>query len=156
MRHSYFGRKLSRTKNERRRLFQGLIRDLILHGMIRTTKAKAKAVQPIIEQLVTKAKKNTDVAYRSVLRILDDGAISRQLMDDAKERFSARTSGYTRIVAVDGHRGDASVMAMLSFVDERKNPAPQPDAKKENVTKQGEKSRKITAETTKSRVKIKK
>ena len=58
MRHSVFGRQLSRDKNERRRLLQGLARDLIHHGLVRTTLAKAKAVQPLIEKLVTSAKKS--------------------------------------------------------------------------------------------------
>jgi len=56
MRHSVFGRKFSRTKNERKQLLQGLVRDLLIHGEIKTSLPKAKASQPMIEKLITKAK----------------------------------------------------------------------------------------------------
>lgn len=117
MRHNVFGKKLSRTKNERKRLFANLIRDIILHGKIVTSRAKAKAVQPLIEKLITKAKKGSDVHRRRILKIIPYGAIVDSLMSDAKDRFAGRSSGYTRIIKIGNVRSDGSEEVMLSFVD---------------------------------------
>jgi len=119
MRHSYYGRKLSRTKNERRRLFQGLARDMILYGKITTTVAKAKAVQPLIEKLITNAKKGTNAGINEVRKVLADKKSVDAYLKDAKTRFAGRTSGYTRIIKLGVLRSDASHMATLSFIDER-------------------------------------
>lgn len=119
MRHSVFGKKLSRTANERQQLFAGLVHDLFLRDAITTTLAKAKAVQPIVERLITKAKDGSDGARRRVLRIMDDRALVNRLFEEAKTRFSGRTSGYTRIIKLGKRLGDATDTAMLSFVDER-------------------------------------
>lgn len=108
--------KLSRTKNERRRLFQGLARDLIIYGSIRTTLGKAKAVKPIIEKLVTLAKKGS---VREVAKMLASRDIEKKLNDDAKTRFAKRTSGFTRIIKLGKRLGDATEEVLLQFVDER-------------------------------------
>jgi large subunit ribosomal protein L17 len=119
MRHSVFGRKFSRTKNERRRLFAGLVRDLIIRDRITTTLAKAKAVQPIIEKLITKAREGSDANKRRVFAVLTDRPLTEKLFEEAKTRFSSRTSGFTRIVKSGLRRGDSTQTAILSFVDER-------------------------------------
>src|SRR4030042_4233531 len=119
MRHSVYGRKLSRTKDERKRLFQGLARDLLIHGFVRTTLAKAKAVQPLVEKLVTKAKKGKEVHRRQVLAVLANRPLTNQLFEDAKTRFANRTSGFTRVIKVGKRLGDAADEALLSFVDEK-------------------------------------
>ena len=116
MRHSYFGRKLKRTKNERRRLFQGLARDLISRGSIRTTLAKAKAVQPMVEKLVTLAKKGSVKEVEKVLAAKD---IEKLLLGDVKTRFTGRSSGFTRIIRLGKRLGDATEEVFLQFVDAR-------------------------------------
>lgn len=118
MRHSVFGRKLSRTKNERRRLFAGLTRDLLTRDRIVTTIAKAKAVQPLIEKLITLAREGSEVSRRRVMAVLTDRPITDKLFDQAKSRFTARTSGFTRIIKAGVRQGDATKTAILSFVDE--------------------------------------
>jgi len=118
MNHSVYGKKLSRTKNERRRLFCNLARSLILHGSIVTSRAKAKAVQPLIEKLVTKAKKGRDVDRRLILKTISDGVVVNTLLADAKDRFSQRTSGFTRMIKIGNIRSDGAEEVMLSFVDE--------------------------------------
>jgi len=118
MHHNIFGKKLSRTKNERKRLFSNLARDLILHGRIVISKAKAKAVQPLIEKMVTKAKKGTDADRKRILRLIPYGDIVDRLMIDAKDRFSQRSSGFTRMIKIGNIRSDGSDEVMLSFVDE--------------------------------------
>lgn len=121
MRHSVFGRKLSRTKNERRRLLQGIARELILHGSVRTTHARAKAVQPLVEKLVSHAKKarSTNVHGTQIRKVLADKATEKLLLADALTRFAARTSGFTRIVKLGPRTGDAAEEVMLQFIDER-------------------------------------
>lgn len=116
MRHSYFGRKLSRTKNERRRLLQGLARDLIKRGSIKTTLAKAKAVQPMVEKLVTLAKKGSVGEVEKVLASKD---IEKLLLADVKTRFAGRNSGFTRIIKLGKRLGDATEEVFLQFVDEK-------------------------------------
>lgn len=117
MNHRVFGRKLSRSKDERRRLFGGLVGDLFIHGSVKTTIAKAKSVQGMVDKLITTAKKGTQASYRRVLGILNNGKLAHQLMGDAKTRFSSRTSGYTRIIRVGRRVGDAADVVILSLVD---------------------------------------
>lgn len=118
MRHRYFGHKLSRNKNERRRLLQGLARDLIIHGAVQTTLAKAKAVQPLVEKLVTKVKNGSRASLTAVGAVLSDKTTEKKLLADAKTRFGTRTSGFTRIVKVGVRRGDSAQAVILSFVDQ--------------------------------------
>lgn len=119
MRHAVFGRKLSRTKNERRRLLQSLARELIEHGTVTTTRARAKAVQPLVEKLVTKAKKGGNAALTAIERVLADRRSKNLLLSDASTRFGNRTSGFTRIIKLGPRRGDASEKVSMQFVDER-------------------------------------
>lgn len=116
MRHSVFGRGLSRTKNGRRRLLQGLAREVIIRGSIKTSLAKAKAVQPMVEKLVTLAKKGS---VGEVEKILADKDIEKLLNSDAKTRFANRSSGFTRIIKLGKRLGDATEEVYLQFVDER-------------------------------------
>jgi len=90
---------------------------MILHGKIITSQVKAKAVQPLVEKLVTKAKKGNALSRRHILEVLPDATAADMLMMDAKDRFSQRTSGYTRIMKIGGYRKDGSREVILSFVD---------------------------------------
>jgi len=117
MNHRVFGRKLSRTKNERRRLLQGLAREMFVHGKIVTTRAKAKAVQPLIEKLVTHAKVGSNANVRQIRKVLAQKESVDKLLADAKTRFATRTSGYTRILHLASRPSDNAQMAHLSFVD---------------------------------------
>ena len=119
MRHAVYGRKLSRTNNERRRLFAGLVRDLIICDGITTSIAKAKAVQPLVEKLITKAKHGGEANRRRVDAVLTDRKITQALFDWSKTRFADRTSGFTRITKLGKRKGDATDTALLSFVDEK-------------------------------------
>jgi len=70
MKHGYFGRKLGRNANERRSLFMQLMRSLISFGRIKTTQAKAKAIQPAIDKLITKAKKGSNADINEMRKSL--------------------------------------------------------------------------------------
>ncbi len=110
--------KLSRTKNERRRLFQGLARDLIVRGTVRTTLGKAKAVRSLIEKLVTLAKKGK---AREIRKVLASRVIEKQLAADAETRFAKRSSGFTRIVRLGARAGDAAEEVRLEFIYDETN-----------------------------------
>ena len=118
MRHAYFGRKLSRTKNERRSLLRNLARDLFLKGSLRTTLAKAKAVQPFVEKLITLAKKGTDRKKQEVLQELPYKDVVKKLFLDAETRFASRTSGFTSIVKLGTRIGDNTQIVLFRLVDE--------------------------------------
>jgi large subunit ribosomal protein L17 len=119
MRHSVFGRKFSRTKNERKRLFQGLVRDLLIHGTIKTTLPKAKAAQPMIEKLITKAKDGSRASLNQIEKVLASKDIENALLSDAKTRFAARRSGFTRIIHLGNRRGDSMEEVLFQLVDEK-------------------------------------
>jgi len=158
MNHSVFGRKLSRTKNQRTRLFSNLVRDLIIHGKISTSLAKAKAVQPLMEKLITKAKKGTDANRRRILQTISDSNVTDMLLKDAADRFSKRTSGYTRIIKTGIKRKDATEQVFLSFVDaEVVRTAPKKDEKagtvKEAVVIKEEKKESKTKKIVEKKVK---
>lgn len=148
MRHRVFGRKLSRNTDERKRLLINLARELIKRGQIKTTLAKAKAVQPMVEKLVTRAKKGKDT-QNLVFKVLGNKESTVKLMSDAETRFSKRTSGFTRIVKMGKRMGDATEEALLMFVDEevkaevvapkKETEKPKETIKKETVKKENKK-----------------
>lgn len=117
MKHGYYGRKLGRNKDERRRLFMILTRSLLASGRVKTTMAKAKAIQPMVEKLITKAKSGKNGALNAVSGVLSDADSYKKLLEFTKNRFTARTSGYTRIIKLGTRLGDASDMVYLEFVD---------------------------------------
>ena len=119
MRHSVFGRKFSRTKNERRRLLQGLVRDLLVHGAIKTSLQKAKASQPMIEKLITKAKDGSRASVNQIEKVLASKDIEAALLADAKTRFANRNSGFTRIIHLGKRLGDATEEVLFQLVDEK-------------------------------------
>ena len=140
MLHGIFGRKLKRNKDQRRRLFMQLAREMFDHGRVKTTIAKAKAVQPLIEKLITKAKSGSSSDVREIKKTLSEKKAEDQLMEMAKNRFTKRTSGYTRIIKLGKRTGDSSEMVFLYFVDA----APQPVAT-EKVSKAPAKTEKAAA-----------
>jgi len=126
MHHRVFGRKFSRTKNERRRLFQGLVRELVRGGKIRTTLARAKATRGLIDKLVSKAKQGDQLGKLAVEKILADKILVEKLVAESKTRFSARTSGFTRIIRIGSRAGDAAEIVILTWVDALPTPQVKP------------------------------
>jgi large subunit ribosomal protein L17 len=116
MRHNVAGTKLGRTSNERRALFKILMSEVVEHGHIKTTLAKAKAVKPSLEKLVTKAKKGS-LADKSEVRSKLTIDAAAKLLADAKVQFANRASGYTRIIKLGFRNGDNAPLALLEWVD---------------------------------------
>ena len=98
-------------------MLRNLATSVILHENVKTTKAKAKMVQPIVEKLITKAKtKNTRSAIQQIGKVVLDENASRKLLDVLKERYKDRPGGYTRIIKVGHRAGDAAEMVKLQLV----------------------------------------
>jgi len=98
---------------------QGLVRDLLIHGTIKTSLPKAKAAQPIIEKLITKAKDGSRVSLNQIEKVLASKDIESALIADAKTRFGNRTSGFTRIIHLGNRLGDSTEEVLFQLVDEQ-------------------------------------
>lgn len=106
-----------RETNQRRALLRSLARSLVLEERISTTEAKAKAVRPFVERLVTYAKNNTLASRRLALSRLNNAAAVKKLFDTLGPRYADRAGGYTRVVK-RSKRGmnDARKLAYIAFV----------------------------------------
>jgi large subunit ribosomal protein L17 len=131
MRHQKSVVKLGRSQAHRDALLANQAVSLIEHSRIKTTLAKAKAVRPFAEKLVTLGKKNTLHARRTAMSILrhNEGAVHR-LFDEVAPRAADRKGGYTRIIKIGQRNSDAAPMALLEWVDAAVvEVAPEPKAK---------------------------
>ena len=117
MRHQKRGRKLGRDSAHRKSLYANLTAELIQHGRIRTTLAKAKEVRPVAEQMITLGKRGDLHARRKALSELRSQEVVYELFADVAPRFSERPGGYTRIVKLGQRQGDAAEMVYLELVD---------------------------------------
>ena len=117
MRHQRAGKKLGRDSAHRRALYANLAGALIEHGRIKTTVAKAKAVKPFAEQMITLGKRGDLHARRLALAELRPQDVVHQLFADVAPRFADRPGGYTRIVKLGPRYGDAAEMVYLELVD---------------------------------------
>jgi large subunit ribosomal protein L17 len=117
MRHARTGKKLGRDASHRRALYANLACSLIEHGRIRTTEAKAKAVKPYAEKMITLGRRGDLHARRQVLSELRSQEVVHQLFADVAPRMADRPGGYTRIVKIGPRQGDAAAMVYLELVD---------------------------------------
>ena len=117
MRHHRAGKKLGRDSAHRKALYANLAGSLIEHGRIRTTEAKAKAVKPFAEQMITLGKRGDLAARRQAIAELRSQDVVHQLFADVAPRFADRPGGYTRIVKLGPRAGDAAEMVYLELVD---------------------------------------
>lgn len=118
MKKNVFGRKFKRDHNERKALFKSLASELVLHESIKTTEAKAKAIKPLVEKLVTKARVGGLEAERALRAHLVEAAV-RQLIDNVAPRFTTRNGGYTRIIKMPNRLNDNARVVMLEWVDKK-------------------------------------
>ncbi|HEX7255703.1 MAG TPA: 50S ribosomal protein L17 [Gaiellaceae bacterium] len=117
MRHHRSGKKLGRDSAHRKALYSNLAGSLIEHGRIKTTVAKAKAVKPIVEKMITLGRRGDLAARRQALAYLRSNDVVHMLFADVAPRFADRPGGYTRIVRLGPRSGDAAEMVYLEFVD---------------------------------------
>jgi large subunit ribosomal protein L17 len=117
MRHNKGGFKLGRKPASRKALLRNLTTSLIEKNRIETTLAKAKAVKPIVEKMVTLGKSGTLASKRRALAYLFKRKSVQILFDELAPRFMDRQGGYTRILKSDFRKGDGAEMAIIEFVD---------------------------------------
>ncbi|MDP8907706.1 MAG: 50S ribosomal protein L17, partial [Chloroflexota bacterium] len=113
MRHARAGKKLGRDSAHRKALYSNLAGALIEHGRIKTTEAKAKAVKPIAEQMITLGRRGDLHARRQATAYLRSKDVVHQLFADVGPRMKERPGGYTRIIKIGPRPGDAADMVYL-------------------------------------------
>ena len=117
MRHQRKRHKLSRSASHRKALLRNLCKEVIDHERIQTTEAKAKAVKPEVEKLITLAKRGDLHARRQALSALgQDKFVVYKLFEEVAPRYSQRPGGYTRILKLGPRRSDATEMVLLELV----------------------------------------
>lgn len=137
-----FGTKLSREKSSRELLFVSLVENLVQHGQINTTKAKAKAITGLIDRLVVLAKKGTLASKREVLkRLKGNKATATQLWSNIAKTFENRPSGFTRIIPMVSRKGDLAKMARLEWVEKIIVPNKKDDVKNISTNTKGSKKK---------------
>ena len=117
MRHQKKTIKLGRTAEHRKALLANQVCSLIEHQRIKTTLAKAKAVRPLAERMVTLGKNGSIHARRTALATLRQKNVVKKLFDDIAPRSAERSGGYTRIVKLGQRRSDSAPMAFIEWVD---------------------------------------
>ena len=117
MRHHRKGKKLGRDSAHRKALYSNLAGALIEHGRIKTTLAKAKAVRPIAEQMITLGRRGDLHARRQALAYLHSNEVVTMLFSEVAPRFTDRPGGYSRIVKLGPRWGDSAEMVYLELVD---------------------------------------
>jgi large subunit ribosomal protein L17 len=117
MRHGKVHRKFNRTAEHRRAMFGNMCAALIKHEQITTTLPKAKDLRPVVEKLITLAKKGGLAARRQAIAEMRDVAMAKKLFEVLGPRYKDRKGGYTRIMKAGFRYGDSAAMAVIEFVD---------------------------------------
>jgi len=117
MRHGVAQKKLNRTASHRTAMFANMAAALIKHEQIVTTLPKAKALRPVVEKLVTLAKKGDLASRRLVISRMRDITQTAKLFDTLAPRYKARAGGYTRVLKAGFRYGDNAPLAVIEFVD---------------------------------------
>lgn len=124
MRHKIFYKKLNRTSSHRMSMLVNMTHSCIEHEQIYTTLAKAKALRPYLEKIITFAKKcklegNIQSSKKSILlsKLRNNKSIADKLVDTIAPRYLNRSGGYTRIIKANFRNGDAAPMAYIQLID---------------------------------------
>jgi large subunit ribosomal protein L17 len=117
MRHGRAGRKLNRTSSHRTAMFANMAAALIEHEQIVTTLPKAKELRPVVEKLVTLAKRGDLHARRLAISRVRDEAMVKKLFETIGPRYQERNGGYTRVLKAGFRHGDNAPVAVIEFVD---------------------------------------
>ena len=116
MRHRKGGFKLQRNPSARRALLRGLTTNVILRDRVVTTVTKAKAVKPVVEKMITLAKRDTLHTRRQAAAFLNTPGAVKKLFDTLGPRFAQRNGGYTRVVRLGPRKGDGAELALIELL----------------------------------------
>jgi large subunit ribosomal protein L17 len=117
MYHGRAKRRFNRTQEHRKAMFANLSQALIKHEQIMTTLPKAKDLRPVVEKLVTLAKRGDLHARRQAISEIKDVQLVKKLFDVLGPRYAERHGGYTRVLKAGFRFGDNAAMAVIEFVD---------------------------------------
>jgi large subunit ribosomal protein L17 len=117
MRHGNSGRKLNRTSTHRTAMFANMAASLIEHEQIVTTLPKAKELRPIVEKLITLAKRGDLHARRLAASRIRNDEMVKKLFETIGPRYQERNGGYTRVLKAGFRHGDSAPVAVIEFVD---------------------------------------
>ena len=109
-------RKLGKTSTQRKALLRQQVTDLLANGKIETTFCRAKEVQPVVEKMITLAKKGGLSNYRRALAFITKEDVAKKLFDEIGAKYADRNGGYTRVTRTGARRGDAAEMAIIELV----------------------------------------
>jgi large subunit ribosomal protein L17 len=125
MRHKVAGKRLSRSKDQRRALRRIMVNQLFTHERIRTTRAKAQAIRGQAERLITLAKRGNAAdeaqmvhARRLAAARMGDPELVKKLFDDIAPRYEDRPGGYTRILKLGPRYGDSAEIVLIELIEE--------------------------------------
>lgn len=113
-------RKLQRKRNHRKSMIKNLATSIILYEKIKTTQAKAKAVKPYVEKLITRGKKDNLLVRKYLQKFLPKNAVLK-ILKVLGPRFKERKGGYLKIIKINPRFGDAAKMAYIEFVERTVN-----------------------------------
>ena len=116
MRHKVAGYKLGRNTAHRRSLLRNLVTSVILEERVQTTVPKAKAARPLVEKMITLAKRDTLHTRRQAAAFLQTPDAVQKLFDKLGTRFGQRNGGYTRVVRLGFRKGDGAEQAIIELV----------------------------------------
>ena len=112
------GARLGGSASHQKKILANLAAQLIEHGAIKTTDAKAKLLRPYVEKIITKAKKGTVADRRNVLKLITDKEVVAYLFNELAPKFEGRNGGYTRIIKLENRKGDNAPISQISLVTE--------------------------------------
>lgn len=116
MRHRNTGKILDRKKGPRAALLRNLATSIILFEKVKTTKAKAKAVRPLVERLITKGRPGTVTARRMLVASLYGENAAKKIIEVLSPRYKDRKGGYTRITNLKRREGDGAEIVQIELV----------------------------------------
>ena len=130
-------RKLGKKSDARKALLRNQVTQLLYHGKIETTEARAKEVRKFVDKMITYGKNGDLVSRRKALAFLhNDKVVVDKIFNDLAKRYENRNGGYTQILKLDERRGDNALMVILKLVDETK---PVEEKKEKKSTKKAPK-----------------
>ena len=123
MRHRKAGNQLGRNTSHRRAMLRNMVTSLFKYEQIETTDAKAKAIRPIVEKMITLAKRGDLHARRQALSYMQDKKVTHRLFDELKGRFVSREGGYLRIVKKGFRKGDGASISVVQLLSNEEGEA---------------------------------
>jgi len=116
MKHRRKGKTLDRKRGPRKMLLRNLATSLVLYERINTTLAKAKALRPVAEKLITVARSKTLASRRRLARTLTVESAVNKMLEELGPRYAKRSGGYTRIIKLGTRQGDGAEMAQIQLI----------------------------------------